>query len=255
MIQFNLLPSVKLEYVKARRNKRLAIMAASLVGGIAVAILVILFVSVQMIQKKYSEDLAADIKKQSQTLKSKTELNKILTIQNQLNNLHALHDQKPVTTQLFDYLKQFTPEKVNIGTANVDFATQTIVLTGSADLISTINKFVDTLKFTNYSVTYKQDEVKGLCAFLEISYNDQTREQVCTAFSEVVLTDFGRDEKEAGYKVTFKYDPAIFSNARKPTLVIPPGKITTRSETEKPSDKDKQNELFQTQSNQNGDNR
>lgn len=228
MIQFNLLPSIKREYVKARRNRRLTVLAAGLVGIISLAVLAILFVSVQIVQKNYSKDLARDIKSQSKTLQGISDLNKILTIQNQLGSLTALHDQKPVTTLLFGYLKQFTPAKASIASVIINFDKQTVEITGSADSINTVNKFVDTLKFTDY----KTEEPKQ-----------------GKAFSLVVLADFGRDDKGASYKLSMAYDNAIFSSNSKPTLIIPANKITTRSETEKPD------ELFQPLSNQKEDKR
>lgn len=213
MIQFNLLPSVKLEYVRAKRHKRLTILAAGLVGSVSLAVMLVLFFSVQVIQKKYSSDLSKDIKKESQTLKNQESLNKVLTVQNQLNTLPGLHDKKPVTSLLYNYLRQFTPTKVTIASVDVNFEENTMQITGSAESIVLINKFIDTLKFTNYTS-------EG---------NEGTR-----AFSEVVLISFGRDDKSAQYELTMKYDPAIFSSRGKPALVIPANKITTRSEIEKP---------------------
>lgn len=213
MMQFNLLPNVKLEYVRARRNKRMTLLVAVLISGATLAIMVILFVGVQLVQKKYSTDLSKDIKTESRKLEDTPDLNKILTIQNQLASLPALHGQKPVAPRLLNYVKQVTPAKVSIATMEIDFSTQTIKITGSADAISTVNKFADTLKFT----TYKTDDAKE-----------------GNAFSEVVLSSFGRDEKGASYELSFKYDPIIFSNDSPVTLTVPPGKITTRSETEKP---------------------
>lgn len=213
MIQFNLLPSVKLEYVQARRNKRVTVLIALLVGGVALAILIILFFAVQVAQKKYSNDLSKDIKKESTKLVANADLDKILTIQNQLNNLPALHDKKPVATQLFPYLKQVTPAKVSIANIVVDFDAQTISITGATDSIGTVNTFVDTLKFTTYTAD-------GGSA--------------TNAFSAVVLSNFGRDDKGASYQITLKFDPVIFDTTKKVTLTVPQGKITTRSETEKP---------------------
>lgn len=225
MIQFNLLPSVKLEYVRARRNKRVTLLVAALAAGATLAILVILFVGVQIIQKKYSSDLSADIKTESSKLENIPDLNKILTIQNQLASLPALHDQKYVASRLLGYAKQVTPAKASIAKMNVDFSAQTIDITGSADTISTVNKFVDTLKFT----TYKTEAGKE-----------------GSAFSSVVLTAFGKDDKGASYQITFKYEPTIFANESPVVLTVPPGKITTRSETEKPE------ALFQPLSNPSG---
>lgn len=225
MIQFNLLPNVKLEYVRARRNKRLTLLVAVLAAGAALAIMVILFIGVQLVQKKYSNDLSADIKSESSKLENTPDLNKILTIQNQLASLPALHDQKPVTTRLLNFVKQVTPAKVSLANLDVDFTAGTIHITGSADALSTINIFVDTLKFT----TFKTDDGKE-----------------ANAFSSVVLTGFGRDAKGASYDITFQYEPTIFSNASPVTLTVPAGKITTRSETEKPE------ALFQPLSNPSG---
>lgn len=225
MIQFNLLPSVKKEYVRARRNKRTTIVIAGLCGAASLAIVIIMFVSVQIVQKKYSRDLSKDITAESHKLEGIPDLNKILTIQNQLNSLPALHDQKPVTTRLYGYIKQLTPAKVSIASMKIDFDAQTMDITGSSDSIGTINTFVDTLKFTGFKTS---DNKSG------------------NAFSAVVLNSFGRDDKGASYNVSLKYDPAIFASSGTATLTVPPGKITTRSETERPD------ALFQPLSNPNG---
>lgn len=225
MIQFNLLPSVKKEYVRARRNKRATLLIAGLASVASLSIFIILFVGVSIIQSKYSRDLSKNLKTESTKLGNVSDLNKILTIQNQLNSLTALHDQKPVATRLFAYMKQVTPAKISIASLNLDFEQQTVNITGASDSIGTVNKFVDTLKFT----TFKTDDKKE-----------------GNAFSDVVLSSFGRDDKGASYQLSFKFDPVIFSSSSKPALSVPSNKITTRSETEKPDS------LFQPLSNQNG---
>ncbi len=213
MIQFNLLPSVKREYVSTRRNKRITLMVAVIVAGTALAIMIMLFIGVQLVQKNYSSDLSADIKSQTNKLKETPEIDKVLTIQNQLNSVTGLHDEKPVATRLLDFIKQLTPAKVSIANLNIDFAAETISITGSADTISTVNTFVDTIKFTTYKT---EDGKEG------------------NAFSSVVMASFDKAEDGATYVITLKYDPIIFKNASPVTLTVPPGKITTRSETEKP---------------------
>lgn len=224
MIQFNLLPAVKMEYVKTKRTKRMTMLIATLVGGASLLILIMLFVGVQVVQKKHSRDLSSDIKAESGKLESTADLNKILTIQNQLNSLTGLHDKKPVVTRLFNNIKQVTPTNVGIATLNIDFELQTMSITGAADAISTVNQFVDTLKFTTYKLA---DNTEG------------------KAFSEVVLAGFGKDDKGASYQINLKFDPKIYDSVSDVVLNIPSGKITTRSQTEKPDS------LFQPLSNQN----
>lgn len=211
MIQFNLLPDVKMEYMKAERTKRMVIAIASAVTVVSVAILIVLLMVVLVFQKKYMNDLSADITTYSKDLQSTPDLNKILTVQNQLSSLSGLHEQKPDATRIFPYIEEITPSEVSIASLTIDFEAQTFVISGSANSLSDVNKYVDTLKFTEY----KQDA------------------QTHKAFSEVVLGSFGRADKGASYTINLKFDPIIFSNTTKVTLTVPE-KVTTRSETEKP---------------------
>jgi Tfp pilus assembly protein PilN len=210
MIQFNLLPDVKLEYIKARRMKRSVMLISGLVTAASLALLIVLFVGVIVFQKKHMNDLSADIKRDTAKLESVQDLDKILTVQNQLSSLPALHDQKPVTSRLFTVLPQVTPQKVTISDLNLDFEAQTLSIKGTADTINTVNKFVDTLKFTDFKAGEEQKR----------------------AFSDVVLATFDRTDK-ASYEIMLKFDPGMFDSKNQISLVVP-NIITTRSETEKP---------------------
>lgn len=223
MIQFNLLPDVKLEYIKARRTKRLVIFVAAGITGSLLAVMILLFLAVNVFQKKHLNDLNKDIAKYSNELKGIKDIDKVLTIQNQLNNLSmnngtpGLHDKKPVVSRLFPYLTQILPDKLSLATLDVNFEAQTMSFNGGADSLGTINKFVDTLKFT----TYKSGTDKEA---------SETK-----AFSSVVLTDFGRDDLAATYQIDLKFDPLIFDSSKTINMIVPKI-ITTRSETEKPVD-------------------
>lgn len=231
MIQFNLLPDVKLEYIKSRRSKHTILVISLIVGGVSLGILILLFIYVGGIQKKSISDLTKDIKQKSTKLETTPDLDKILTIQNQVASLNCadkaspnpekcLHDQKPVTSRLFTYLPQLSPNTVSFSNLNIEFGTSTISIAGNADAISTVNKFVDTLKFTDYKVEGEEGTTK--------------------AFSNVVLSSFGLNQEEkdpnkrANYSITFTFDPKIFNSTKNIKLVVP-DIISTRSETEKPN--------------------
>lgn len=218
-IQFNLLPAVKLEYTKTQRNKRLTTLIAGAVTAGSLVLVIILFLVIQVFQKNYSADLSQQIKQQTQKLQGVTDINKILTIQNQLASLDALHAQKPAVDRLLPYIQQVTPKDVSISSMNVDFSAGTMTISGSANSVTAINKFVDTLKFT----TYKVDDTEK------------------SAFSSVVLNSFSPTPSSTNYSMSFKYEPVIFDSNNDIKLVVPANKITTRSETEKPG-------LFQGQS-------
>lgn len=224
MIEFNLLPDVKLEYIKSQRNKSKFISISIIVAGASLSLFIILFLVVNVAQQKHIENLTKDIQSNSAKLESIQDIDKILTIQNQLGSMTKLHDDKSVASRLPKYLKQIVPSNVNIAKLDVDFANSTMTISGSADSLSSVNKFVDTLKFTDYKVGDKQDK----------------------AFSKVVLASFGRDDKGASYQITLAYEPVIFTSTQKdsPTVeLIVPNTITSRSQTEKPAD------LFQPLSN------
>jgi hypothetical protein len=219
MIQFNFLPDVKIQYIRTKRLKRLVTAIASLAAIAALVIAVSLFVAVGVFQKKHLNDINKDIQASINHIKQVPDINRILTVQNQLNNLGPLHDQKPVTTRMFAYLSQITPAEVNISKLSIDYVQHTLIFDGTADKLESVNRFVDTLKFTTYTVGDETDSKK--------------------AFADVVLTSFGRTDKEATYTVNLNFDPAIFDSTQAVKLVVP-NTITTRSALDKPQ------ALFQT---------
>lgn len=221
MIQFNLLPDVKLEYIKARRTKRLVMLGSAAATAVSLALVVILFIGVNVLQKGHMDRLQSDIKADSKKLQDIQDLGKILTVQNQLNSLNGLHETKPAAERLGGYLSQITPNEVTISTLDVDFGGSLMTITGSAGQLHPINEFIDTLKFTKY----KADGGESVAAF-----------------NNVVLAGFTRsdedNEKPATYEIKLNFDPVLFENSKSVTLEVP-NTVTTRSTTERP------NPLFQ----------
>ncbi|HVX23949.1 MAG TPA: hypothetical protein VG992_01240 [Candidatus Saccharimonadales bacterium] len=218
MIQFNLLPDVKLAYLKAERSRRLVMSISAAVTAAALILLLLLF-SINQLQKKHLADLNRDITTESKKLEQEPQLNKILTVQNQLESLTNMHNTKPAAKRLFTYLNQVTPSKVDISSFNVDFTQHTVTITGTADTLTTVDLYVDTLKFTTYSA-------------------DNSSQQ--KAFSSVVLSSFDLSSKQnsgqqANYTITFAYNPEIFDITKTVNLVVP-NKVTTRSEVDQPTD-------------------
>jgi Tfp pilus assembly protein PilN len=219
MIELNLLPDVKLDYLRAERSRRLVLSVSVLVAGVAIAILVLLLL-VDVAQRKHLSDLTHDITSESQTLEDKPDITKILTVQNQLESLTNLHSQKPAASLLFTkYLDEITPGNVSIDNLQIDFNAHTITISGNADSLKTVNQYVDTLKFTNYTTS---------------DNNTST-----AAFSDVVLASFGINNggtsanQAASYTVNLSYDPTIFDITNNVTLSVP-NITTTRSELEQP---------------------
>ena len=212
MIQFNLLPDVKLQYIKAQRTKRLVMVISLVAAALSIALVTVLFLTVQVAQKKHLKDLSSDIVDQTKKLNSVEDLNKILTIQNQLNSLTTLHQSKPVTSRLFGFIQQVTPVQASISKLDIDFSVNTLTIVGTVDTLLTANQFSDTLKFATYK-TAATDKGKP--------------------FSNVVTT-LGLGDKKSTYVLTMSFDPVLFLSAEVPVLTVP-AITSTRSETEKPA--------------------
>jgi hypothetical protein len=214
MIQFNLLPDVKLQYLKARRTQHMVFTVAIIAIAASLFVLVVLIGTVDVFQKKNLSDLNRDITADSKQLENTPNLSKILTVQNQLQTLTSLHDQKPVTSRLFNFVKQLTPSDASISQLSVDFTQNTVSIMGDANSLDIVNTYVDTLKFTKYKTS------------------DGTS---TAAFSGVVLSAFSRTNSGASYTITANFDPTIFSNSSSISLTVP-NIISTRSAIDQPTD-------------------
>lgn len=210
MIQFNLLPDVKIEYLKANRQKHIFVLASVLIIAGSLAALSILLVVVFVLQKSNIKDLSTDITHSSNELQGTTDLTKILTVQNQLKALKGLHDAKPVATRVYGYLNQATPPNAANSRTITDFAQHTMNISGTADSLNTINVFTDRLKAATY-------------------HTESDKKTEKKAFTEVTLSSFGRDVKSASYTITFRFDPAIFSEADDVTFTIAAQPKTTEA--------------------------
>lgn len=264
MIQFNLLPDVKLEYIKAQRLRRLMLSISTIVTIAAVVIMVLLFVAVDVAQKKHLKDLSRDVTTYSKKLQDTKDLNKILTVQNQLSALTNLHEAKPAATRLFDYLNLVTPNSADINNFAVDFGAHTVTITGTADSLATVNQYIDTLKYSLYVKGDPSIPADATCAnYTDPRYTltDTLQRRIAAAckesknesvipvpdkltdlpyaFSAVVMQSFGRSDRGASYTITLNYDPTIFDITQAIRLIVPK-KVTTRANLDAP----KQAQLF-----------
>ena len=219
MIQFNLLPDVKMEYIKAKRLKRLMVTVSILAAGGLLTVAVLLFLGVNVVQKKHLNDLSKDLTSDATKLQNTPNIDKIITVQNQLTSLTTLHDSKTSASRLFDYLAQVTPSNVSIANVSADYAASTLTIGGAGKDFVAVNTFVDTLKFTTFT-------------------SDKDATKSGPAFTKVLLTSFSSGDKGSTYQVSLSFDPALFDSLQKISLAVPKT-ITTRSQISQPT------ELFQ----------
>jgi Tfp pilus assembly protein PilN len=215
-IQFNLLPDAKATYISAQRNRKLVTTIALLVSGISIAIFVIVFFSVNVVQKKVLSDADKNVKNDTQKLKDIPSIGQILTVQNQLQTLSSLHQNKHAVSRIFTYMPQLTPAAAHISSLNLDLGASSLQVNGTADSQKTVNTFVDTLKYAEFKT----------------SDTDQGN----LAFSNVLLSSFSITPGQVSYAISANFNPVLFSNPQQkdPTIVVK-NQVTTRSVLDDPN--------------------
>jgi Tfp pilus assembly protein PilN len=190
-VQFNLLPDIKIQYNEAQRLKNLVTTVCVLVAGGLLGLLILLTLTVDVVQKKQLTDSAKEVDKASQQLKSVPQIDQIITVQNQLKTLAQLHQSKHIPSRIFSFLPKLTPNDVTINNLTIDLKANTMAITGKANSQSSVNAFVDSLKFA----TYKTNGAPAT-----------------KAFSSVVESAFSINQTNIAYTINLQFDPALFSN-------------------------------------------
>ena len=218
MITLNLLPDVKIEYLRTRQVKAKVISIATLVTIVAVGLVVLVAGWVyggQTIQKSY---LSGEIKKHSEELRALPDIDKYLTIQNQLSNITALHDNKNDFSRLLTFLPLLNPAAPhNITLTNIDLASSadagnSLAFQGEAKDYTGLNTFRDTL--INAKVRYDGKTEK---LFETVSVTSSSLE---LGSSVQVLVVFN---------ISTTYNPNAFIYSAKDASVIVPQITTTQS--------------------------
>ena len=130
MISINLLPDVKKELLRIRRERNLVVSISILAVGGSIAALVVLggILGGLNIAKVVMEN---GINKNKATINSAIEdkqLNEYLTIQNQLAQIDGLKDQQLVYSRIMDYLVALNPASPN----NAELSTVSLEMSDGA---------------------------------------------------------------------------------------------------------------------------
>ena len=156
MIQLNLLPDLKKEFIKSQKTKSLVISTAILVTIGAVGLSALLFIYVTFLQQLQINLATDDIRQKESELKRVTDIDKYLTVQAQLAALPGLHNTKGSYDRLLTFLNVLNPSapnNISLSNLQVTADSRTTIFTGTTQSFETLNVFVDTLK--NADISYK----------------------------------------------------------------------------------------------------
>ncbi len=212
MVQFNLLPDVKKEYIKTKRTKRVIATFSFLVTAIFVGVTVLLFLFVRFAQTKNIDDLTNDITSETAQINATEDLERKLTVQNQLTILTPVHEQKPEVSRIFDYVRLFTPETAELSSLSVDTVDGTMVISGTISTLAEANRLVDNIKSVQFATYAPGEDVPS-----------ETAEYVYT----VIDSSVSSDGENARFEVDLEYDTAIFDNTIEVVMVLKDRSIAT----------------------------
>ena len=197
MIQINLLPDVKHEYLRTQQVKHTFVVASGLISVVVITLTVLLFMYVRVAQPQHRKNLQKDIDSNISQIKQKSDASKIVTVQGVLEQIPKIQDKKTITSNVFGYLTSFTPRDVAYGEVKLDLAASTLNLSGSA-------------------VSYEQAQVlANNLKSAQFTYMVDGSEQKVKPFSAVVFQSLGKAEsatngKPVSFQLSVTFDPVMF---------------------------------------------
>ncbi|TXG76944.1 hypothetical protein E6Q11_03715 [Candidatus Dojkabacteria bacterium] len=218
MIEVNLIPDVKQELLKARRVRNSVISGAilvSIVAGGIVTLLAVYVFGVQWGQHTFYDKSIKDNQAKIQSIEGASDL---LTIQNQLSVLSEAHNNKTISSRLFgllDTINPAAPNNITISKVGLNSDEKTIEIEGQADnSFAALETFRKTIEATN--IEYSEGE----------NSSEPTKKLLA---SEVTTSDtsFGEDNsgrKVLRFKLSFKYDEALFARNSQNLQIVGPTK-------------------------------
>lgn len=208
MVQINLLPDVKQEFLHSRQQKHTFVIGAILISGIALTILALIFAYVQIVQPRHLTNLQNDIDENVAKTKQVSNAVEMVTVQGALDTLPSLQDKKQISSRLFSYITSVTPVNVSFNEVTLDTTAGTISLKGETTDYEQANVLANNLKSA------------------ELSYQENDAKNTIKPFSQVVFTNLGKAEqsdtaKLVSFQVDMQYDPTLFrESVSKPTITV-----------------------------------
>ena len=232
MLQVNLLPDVKKEFIKAKRQRNL-VMTVCIMASLGAGAVVVVLGVIMGGQQIHKNILMGNVDRDKQTIQNAQEnkqLNEYLTVQNQLSQIDSLKESQPILSRLFDYIQELNPADPNGvelssvrmtaggNTAAADTTTGaaaesggTIELNGLTANFASLNVYKTTLQRTE--ITYSDGED-----------GDSVTELLFTSVTvnEAGLSQAGGGGDQVSFRITVSYNAAAFNqNSMDVTLKIP----------------------------------
>lgn len=213
MIEINLVPDVKQELINAQRVRTSVISLSIIVGVAAIIVVVLLAMYVFGIQAARGAISDATIEKENDKLSKVVDISNMLTIQNQLSKLPAMHDSKNIDSRIFDVLTTINPpapNNISITNLALDSSTKTIKIEAQAtNGYPALEVFKKTINATNFEFA-KAGEKQVVPLASQMSDSDRS---------------YGDDASGATvlrFTLKFVYPDELFSRTAENALIVAP---------------------------------
>lgn len=227
MIQINLVPDVKLELIKAQRHRN-AVVSISIIAMVAAVIVVVLLGVVIGAQAVRRNIVTESIKEADKSFRGMQDIEKTVTVKNQLESIQSTHDQKTMTSRIFDLLAEAsakgTDNSVSMTSFSIDTETQTISLLAQTDTrgfeaAEVFRKNIDGMRVYFVDRGEKTtDTVPN--EFSETPITRHKSEQWEAIASDVVLSDLsyaqveGQSQRTVNFRLSFTYNELLFDGTK-----------------------------------------
>lgn len=226
MIELNLLPDVKKEFIKAQRTRNTVISGAILVSVAAVGVIALLTTTVYGAQKVLKDNLNREILSNHKKVEEKQEINKYLAIQSQLNYLNDAAGQRSVYARFFEYLPQLNPAapyNVTLYEVRLSKELNTINMTGVASSFEAVNNFKNTLERAKFVYKDASDTAAEVNMFTD----------VVSAAPTLATTD---GQVKALFDFTITFAPEAFDPSNKDPKISVPKLVTSDGDQNAPKE-------------------
>lgn len=212
MIEVNLIPDVKLEFIKARRTRAKVVMLSVIICVASIGLVVVLCIYTFGVQTVRGVLADNSIKTEYAKLEKVEDISKVMTIQNQLSKISTLNDDKKMNSRLFDMLSAIippSPNQIQVSHLGVDAITKTVTIEGQAQ-----NSYAALEVFRK---TIQNAKVK----FVDVDKNQQEVELASDINTS--NTSYGEDasgNKVLRFTISFTYAEELFAPASDNVAVV-----------------------------------
>lgn len=223
MIQINLLPDIKRQHLRAQRTRNIVIAISMLLSAIAVGVVVVMYLGLGATKVITSTTIQSN-KDLYKEISETDDINKLVTIQNQLTKIENLQNNRSVNSRMFAVLEAIAPKapakvsftSVTISPSESLMTIQAITTTGY-ETVESMKKKIAAAKMTYYQNAKDSGEKQETMLI---------QEQTKVAVSEVGYGENDKKETTVSFTMSFKYADGLFNNTTKDIAIsLPEGDV------------------------------